>query len=253
MWFDTHCHLYQLADEGSLDAVMGRAESAGVSHMLTVGVDAESSQRCLELARSWPQVHAGAAFHPSEAKGWEDSWADAIDELLHDPEVVAVGETGLDLYWDKTYLDDQLRMFARHIQLANKHDKTLVIHTRDSVDHALEALESQGAPARVVFHCWSGPKDALHRALSLGAHVSFAGNVSFRNAPELRAAAALVPGDRLLVETDSPYLAPVPMRGKPNEPAFVAHVGEAVADARGVQVEEIAEMTSRNARSLFGV
>jgi len=253
MWFDTHCHLYQLADEGSLDGVMDRAAAAGVSHMLTVGVDAASSRRCADLAREWVSVHAGAAFHPSEAKGWEDSWADAIDELLAGPEVVAVGETGLDLYWDKSYLDDQLRMFARHIELAKSHDKPLVIHTRDSVVEALDALESQGPPARVIFHCWSGPPDALARALSLDAFISFAGNVSYRNAPELREAAAAVPADRLLVETDSPYLAPVPKRGSTNEPAYVVHVGAAVAAARGEEPSLIAELTTANARAVFGV
>ena len=253
MWFDTHCHLYQIEDEGSLDDVMGRAAAAGVSDMLTVGVDASSSRRCLELARSWDTVHAGAAFHPSEAKGWRDAWADAIDELLTEPEVVAVGETGLDLYWDDSYLDDQLRMLARHIELAKKHDKALVLHTRESVTETLEALESRGAPDRTIFHCWSGPRAALERALSLGAYISFAGNVSYRNAPELREAAAAVPADRLLVETDSPYLSPVPKRGRPNEPGFVVHVGEAVAAARGEDVQEVAHRTAANARAVLGL
>ena len=253
MWFDTHCHLYQIADEGSLDEVMVRARDAQVSGMLTVGVDAESSRRCLDLARAWDPVHAGAAVHPSEAKGWQDSWADPIDELLSVPEVVAVGETGLDLYWDKSYLDDQLRMLARHIELAKKHEKPLVLHTRESVTETLDALEANGAPDRVIFHCWSGPPEALERALSLGAFISFAGNVSYKNAPELREAAAAVPSDRLLVETDSPYLAPVPKRGRPNEPAFVVHVGEAVARARGEEIESVAERTTANARAIFGV
>ena len=253
MWFDTHCHLYQIEDEGSLDEVMGRAASAGVSDMLTVGVDAVSSRRCLELARRWDEVHAGAAFHPSEAKGWQDSWADAIDELLTAPEVVAVGETGLDLYWDDTYLDDQLRMLVRHIELAKKHDKALVLHTRESVNETLEALESHGVPNRTIFHCWSGPRGALDQALSLGAYISFAGNVSYKNAPELREAAAAVPADRLLVETDSPFLAPVPKRGRPNEPAFVVHVGEAVAAARGEEPEEVGHRTAINARAVFGL
>lgn len=253
MWFDTHCHLYQIEDEGSLDDVMGRAAAAGVSDMLTVGVDAASSRRCLELARTWEPVHAGAAFHPSEAKGWQDSWADAIDELLTEPEVVAVGETGLDLYWDDSYLDDQLRMLARHVGLAKKHDKALVLHTRESVTETLEALESHGVPSRTIFHCWSGPRAALERALSLGAYISFAGNVSYRNAPELREAAAAVPADRLLVETDSPYLAPVPKRGRPNEPGFVVHVGEAIAEARSEELEEVANRTAANARSVLGL
>lgn len=253
MWFDTHSHLYDLERDGSLEAALERATVAGVTHILTVGVDVETSQRCRDLARAHPSVHAGAAFHPTEAKGWDDGWAEPIDELLADDEVVAVGETGLDLYWDRSYLDDQLRMFTRHIELAKKHDKALIIHTRDSVEQALDVLEREGPPDGLVFHCWSGSRAALRRALKLGAHVSFAGNVSFRNAPELREAATAVPLDRLLVETDSPYLAPVPHRGKPNEPSFVIHVGQAVAEARGEETALLAEATTANARALFRV
>lgn len=253
MWFDTHCHLYDLERDGSLDPALARAADAGVTQMLTVGVDVETSKRCRDLARSYPTVYAGAAFHPTEAKGWDDAWAVPIDELLADPQVVAVGETGLDLYWDKSFLDDQLKLFGKHIELAKKHDKPLVIHTRDSVDQALDVLERDGAPGGLVFHCWSGSRDALERALALGAHISFAGNVSFRNAPELREVAAAVPLSRLLVETDSPYLAPVPHRGKPNEPAYVVLVGEAVAAARGEEPIELAEATTANARALFRV
>lgn len=253
MWFDTHCHLYELEEQGPLDEVVDRATAAGVQDILCVGVDPGSALRCLELAKSYEGVHAGAAYHPTEAKGWKDSWADAIDELLQAPEVRAVGETGLDLYWDKSYLDDQLRMFASHIALAKKHEKALVIHTRESVGEALDALDGAGAPARVVFHCWSGSSDDLSRALGLGAYISFAGNVSYKNAGPLREAAAAVPRDRLLVETDAPYLAPVPHRGRRNEPAFVMHVGEAVAEARGEEVELVAEQTTANARTVFGV
>ncbi len=219
--------------------------------MLVVGVDRETSGRCIEIAEEF-SLCAGAAYHPTSARGWNDGWADAIDEMLQLPHVRAVGETGLDFYWDTSYVEDQKAAFTAHIALAKKHDKTLVIHTRDSIDTALEMLERGGAPDRLIFHCWSGDEPSLQRALGCGAHVSFAGNVSYGKNEALRAAARQVPADRLLVETDSPYLSPKPYRHLKNEPAFVVHVGEAVAAARGVDVEELAALTFTNARVLLG-
>jgi TatD DNase family protein len=248
-WFDTHCHLYDV--EGS-DAAVERARLAGVEGMVVLGVDVETSRSSLDVAGS-DGVWAGVAIHPTEAKGWDDSRADEIEAMLADPKVVAVGETGLDLYWDKTYLDDQVKAFEKHIQLAKKHDKALIIHTRESTDEALDVLESKGPPEHFVFHCWSGDPGQMERALNLGAMVSFAGNVSFKSAQNLRDAAAAVPDDRILIETDSPSLAPVPKRGRPNEPAYVVHVGAAVAAARGVSEDEIAASTTRNARTFFGL
>lgn len=173
--------------------------------------------------------------------------------MLALPIVRAVGETGLDFYWDRSYVDDQKVAFAAHIGLAKKHDKALVIHTRDSIETTLEMLEELGPPERLIFHCWSGDEPSLQRALALGAHVSFAGNVSYSKNDSLRDAARSVPADRLLIETDSPYLSPKPVRHLKNEPAFVAHVGAAVAAARDVDVEELAALTSANARALLGV
>lgn len=257
MWFDSHCHLYEFDDpEGAvdpLDEVLRRAESEGVKDILVPGTDAASSEHAVRLAQH-PGVWAGAAFHPTSAKGWEESWAEDIDRLLELDEVRAVGETGLDHYWDTSFNEDQENAFLAHLRLAKKHDKALVIHTRDSLDAVLDILERTGAPGRTIFHCWSGDKDhQLDRALALGAFVSFAGNVSFKNAPNLREAAVRVPADRLLIETDAPYLAPVPKRGKTNEPSFLVHVGVAVAEARGADTQEIARVTTANARSIFGL
>ncbi|MDQ4025003.1 MAG: TatD family hydrolase [Actinomycetota bacterium] len=253
MWFDSHCHLYDLEDQETWDAVMERARAASVRGVLVVGVDPETSRRALELATASDMIWAGAAFHPSSSKGWQDAWLDSIEGLLANERVVAVGETGLDFYHDTSFVHDQRRMFAAHIELAKKRDKALVIHTRRSVDQALEMLQEHGPPHRLVFHCWSGDIQQLHRALGLGAFISFAGNVSFKNATDLRAAARAVPVDRLVVETDAPYLAPVPHRGKRNEPAYVRFVGEAVAAARGATPIELAEVTTSNARRLFAL
>ena len=256
MWFDSHCHLYELDPPGAeaeIDEVLQRAQHVAVNDILVPGTDLETSQHAVRLAAR-PGVWAAAAYHPSSAKGWEDSWAEPIEELLALDEVRAVGETGLDHYWDTSFNDEQEKAFLAHVAMSKKFDKALVIHTRDSLDVVLEILERVGAPERTIFHCWSGETpEHMKRALALGAFVSFAGNVSFKNAPGLRTAASLVPEDRLLVETDSPYLAPVPNRGKRNEPSYLVHVGEAVAAARAVEPEEIAAGTTRNARSIFGL
>ncbi|HEX2196749.1 MAG TPA: TatD family hydrolase, partial [Actinomycetota bacterium] len=192
-------------------------------------------------------------LHPTSAREWSDYVANGIEALLRLDRVVAVGESGLDLYWDTTFLDVQQKVFEAHVAWAKEHDKALVIHTRASVDEAIAALERVSPPERLVFHCWSGDATQMQRALDLGAFVSFAGNVTFKGAEPLRALAATVPEDRLLVETDSPYLATVPHRGKPNEPAHVVLVGTAIAEARGETVEAVAEATTRNARRLLAI
>lgn len=250
-WFDSHCHLYDI-EAGAPEEIVERARAAGVADMVVLGVDVATSKRAIELA-SIEGVHAGAAFHPTSTEGWTDPWADEIDALLADDRTVAVGESGIDLYWDKSYFEDQRRALIAHVALAKKHDKALVLHTRDSIDETLAIVEAAGAPDRLVFHCWSGGLEQLRRALALGSFVSFAGNVSFKNAGDLREAARRVPSDRLLIETDAPYLTPVPHRGKRNEPAYVVHTGEAVAAARGETLEETASITTANAKTLFGL
>ena len=251
VWFDTHCHLYDVEDEAA--DVVERARSAGVGTMVTLGVDVPTSRRSLRIAEQFDAVYAGAAYHPSETQGWHHRWIADIEALAESPRVVAIGETGLDLYWDDSFFDSQLRAFASHIELAKRLDKALVIHTRDSMKEALEMFSRGNPPQRSVFHCWSGTQEQLEAALGHGAFISFAGNVSYKNAEDLREAARAVPEDRLLVETDSPYLAPVPHRGKPNEPAYVVDVGRAVAEARGVEAEEVAELTTTNAMALFAL
>ena len=250
MWFDSHCHLH-LCD-GSPAEVIERARAARVDEMLAVGIDIASSLVAADLAGQ-ERVWAACGVHPNECSGFGDSEAEILDELLGRDGVVAVGESGLDFYRDDVDPETQRRTFGVHIDLAKLHDKTLVIHTRDSVGQAIDVLESVEPPARLVFHCWSGgPKD-LARALRLGAFISFAGNISFRSAASLREVAALVPEDRLLVETDSPFLSPEPHRGRPNEPAHVADVGRAVAEAKKTDIEVLASDTTRNARRLFGL
>jgi TatD DNase family protein len=172
---------------------------------------------------------------------------------MKEERVVAVGETGLDFYRDWAPVDAQRRSFLEHIELAHEYNRALIIHTRDSVDAALEMLRAAGPPKRLVFHCWSGDLPQLNDAVEEGAYISFAGNVSFKNADDLRSVAREVPLDKILVETDSPFLAPVPHRGKPNEPAYVADVGAALAATLDLAVEDLATRTTSNARALFGL
>ena len=220
--------------------------------MVTVGIDVASSRRVVDIADG-EVVWAAVGIHPNSATEADERSLAAIEELLSDPRVVAVGESGLDFYRDHAPHDRQRFAFTAHLRLAKEHGVALVIHTRASVTAALDLLEEQGPPDRFVFHCWSGDGAELTRALGLGAYVSFAGNVTFKNAPDLRERAAEVPAERLLIETDAPFLAPVPNRGRPNEPAWVALVGEAVAAARGEDAARVARTTEANARTLFAL
>src|SRR5919106_2262091 len=231
-WFDSHCHLHLCEGEAPAEDLVARARSAGVEGLLTVGIDAESSLRSLELAGVL-DIFASAGVHPNSALDWNDGTSAAVARLLEDERVVAVGETGLDFYRDSCPPEKQRRAFADHIGLAQATGKALVIHTRNSIDEAIDVLQGEGPPPKCILHCWSGDAAQLRRALDLGAFVSFAGNVSFKSADDLRAAVRLVPLDRMLVETDSPFLAPVPHRGRSNEPAYVADVGRVVAEAAG--------------------
>ncbi len=247
-WIDDHCHLDLTAERGpSADAAVAAARAAGVERLITVGTDVASSRTAIEVARRFDDVWATAGVHPHDAK---DGW-DGIEALLAEPEVVAVGECGLDYHYDHSPRAVQRESFAAQIALAHAHDLALVVHTREAWDDTFAVLDAEGVPDRTVIHCFTGGADEARRCLDRGAHLSFSGIVTFKGAPEVREAVALCPLDRLLVETDSPFLAPVPHRGRPNQPAFVTHVAEAVADARGVPLAAVADATWANAAHVY--
>lgn len=250
VWVDTHCHLDSLEEVG---AVLGRSRSAGVQAVVTVGCDLESSRRAVDIASLHDEVWAAVGVHPHDAVTLTEESLDALRGLASGPRVVAVGEIGLDYYRDLSPREVQREAFRRQIETARLLGRPVVVHMRDAHDDVFSMLSEGGPPARLVFHCFSGGPQEAKRALDLGGHLSFAGNISYRDAGELREAARVVPLDRLLVETDSPYLAPVPHRGRRNEPAFVGAVGAALAEAIRRPVEEVAEATTLNARLVFGL
>src|SRR5437016_6097655 len=248
VWTDSHCHI-------SLDGVgapaVAEARDAGVTRIVTVGTDAEESRAALTLARHHDGVWATVGLHPHEAVRGVESIVPVLEDALARGEVVAVGECCLDYHYDHSPRPVQRDAFAAQIALARRHDLALVIHTREAWDDTFAVLGAEGVPERTVFHCFTGGPDEARRCLALGAWLSFSGIVTFPNASDLRAAAAMCPLDRLLVETDSPFLAPVPHRGRPNRPSLVPVVGAGVAQVRGVPVPAVEEATWASAEAAF--
>ncbi|MEY2447672.1 MAG: TatD DNase family protein [Acidimicrobiaceae bacterium] len=247
VWTDDHCHLPD--DLEAARAQVAAAAAAGVTRMVTVGTTVEQSKAAIAVARAVDGVWATAGVHPHDAK----DGTDGLEELLRAPEVVAVGECGLDYHYNHSPVDVQRDVFARQIGLAHTHDLALVIHTREAWDDTFAVLAEHGVPRRTVFHCFTGGVEEAQRAVALGAYLSFSGIVTFPNASDVRAAASTCPLDRLLVETDAPFLTPVPRRGTPNQPAFVTLVGAAVAAVKDLPPEQIAAVTWANAEILFGL
>lgn len=249
-WTDDHCHLHfsDATTEAVADAV-GAARAGGVARMVTVGCDVADSGAAIAVARAHEGVWATAGVHPHEAR----HGIDGLEALLEDPAVVAVGECGLDHHYDHSPRDVQRDVFAAQIALAHRHGLALVIHTREAWDDTFDVLTAEGVPERTIFHCFTGGPEEAERCLALGAMLSISGVVTFRSADDVRAAVAGCPLDRLLVETDAPFLAPVPHRGERNRPALVPVVGAAVAAVLDVAVEEIAEVTWANASRTYGL
>ncbi len=246
-WVDSHCHLPGV----EADELVAEAGAAGVGTMITVGCDRASSLEALDVAARHPGVHATIGLHPHEARHGVESIADLFDAA--GGRAVAVGECGLDYHYDHSPRDQQREAFAAQIAIANERAMPLVIHTREAWDDTFAILDAEGVPARTIFHCFTGGPEAARRCLERGALVSFSGIVTFPGAADVREAAALVPLDSTLVETDSPFLAPVPNRGKRNRPAWVPLVGACLADLHGVAVDVIRDATHRTAAAAFAL
>jgi TatD DNase family protein len=250
---DTHAHLDDPRLRGDWDGVLARARAAGVVQVIAIGTTAADSAEVVALSRAHSGIFAAVGIHPNEAAGATEADWGAILGLAAQPEVVAIGETGLDRYWDRTPFEVQQEWFGRHLELAHRLDRPVVIHGRDCARDLVEQLRALGRPVRGVQHSFTGTWDDARAFLDLGLHLSFAGMLTYANKSldALRDVAARVPLDRILVETDSPYLSPHPFRGKTNEPARVAVTASRLAEIRHLAPEELARITTENARRLF--
>jgi TatD DNase family protein len=279
-WFDSHCHVQEEfleGDSGSgseaggagetvgapggggLDALLVRARSEGVDRLICIGTGVTTSAQAVAVARftargdGAPRAWASVGLHPHEAREGVDAVADLLARELAtgDGAVVAVGECGLDYYYEHSPREAQREAFAAQIALAHMHALALVIHARDAWDDLFDVLNAEGVPDRTVLHCFTGGPHEVDRCLDAGMFVSFSGIITFKNADDVRAAAARCPLDRLLVETDSPFLAPVPHRGRTNEPSYLPLVGDAIAAAKGCAVDDVMERTAATAAMVF--
>ena len=246
MWADSHCHL---PFEGMGAPAVDEARAAGVTRMITIGTDAAESAAAVELAHAHAGVWATIGLHPHDAVEGVEGIAALLDRP--DPVVVGIGECGLDYHYDHSPRPVQRQVFADQVAWAAERDMTLVVHTREAWDDTFAILAAARLPERWVLHCFSGGPVEAARGLEMGAMLSFSGIVTFKSADDVRAAAAACPLDRLLVETDSPYLAPVPFRGRPNRPSLVPVVGAALAAVRGVTPAEIEQATWANTAAVF--
>jgi len=256
---DAHAHLEIVTntapDSPEIGKVLADAKSVGIDRIVQVGYSAEQSEWGVKLAEHWPNVLATVALHPNEAPVVADLEADLaiIEKLASHPRVRAIGETGLDFYRTEPALQERQKYsFRRHIDLAKRVDKALVIHDRDAHKAVLDLLIEEGAPAKTIFHCFSGDAEMARECIEKGYILSFTGTLTFKNAPALREAVKLVPLDQLLVETDSPFLAPMPHRGALNTPAQIPTILRFMADERGEDVDELATAISNNCERLFG-
>ena len=246
---DSHTHLESCRPDDT--ELVAAADREGVRRMLTVGTDGASCRAALQAAEDFPQVYAAICRHPNEATGFDDADLAELEALAAHPRCVAIGETGLDFYRDRTAPEDQQRAFEAQIDLARRTDKPLVIHTRAAEEPTVATLREHAGGVKVILHCFSMP-DRLDECLEAGWFISFAGNVTYPSAQDLAEAAERVPDDRLLVETDAPYLTPQAVRKERNQPAFVVHTARFVAERRGVAYEDLEATVERNAAALFG-
>jgi TatD DNase family protein len=253
---DSHAHIQGNEYDGEVEAVIERARGAGVEKIIAVGGagDMSSNTDAIALADSFPDIYATVGMHPHDAKDVGTEELRALSELTAHPKVVAVGETGLDYYYNHSPRDMQRRVFSQFIRIARQTGLPIVVHERDATKDAAELLRSEGAgELRGVIHCFTGNYEAACAYLDLGLYLSFTGIITFKNAESLRDVVRKVPLEHMLIETDSPFLTPVPHRGKRNEPAYVRFVAETVAIIRGISLEQVARITSANAQNLFEI
>ncbi|MBU1019834.1 MAG: TatD family hydrolase [Firmicutes bacterium] len=252
MLVDTHVHLNSHKFTENLDEVIKRALQNGVEMMIVVGYDKETNRKAIKIAEQYSFIFATVGYHPTEAKNIRDEDFTLLIEQLQHQKVVGVGECGLDFYWDKEFIDKQISVFQRQIEISLEMKKPLVIHMRDASEATYNVL-SEYHDLLGIMHCYSGSPEMAEMFLKLGLHISLGGPVTFKNGIKPKEVAAMVPIDKLLIETDSPYLSPHPFRGKTNEPYMVKLVAEEIARVRGMSYTELATETTKNAYKLFNI
>lgn len=254
MLFDTHAHLNATQFNEDVEQVIERARAEGVSHIVVVGFDRPTIQRAMELAEQYSFIYAAVGWHPVDAIHMTDEDLIMIECLAAHPKVVALGEMGLDYYWDQSPKEVQKEVFRKQIRLAKKVKLPIVIHNRDATADIVHILQEEHAEeVGGVMHCFSGSIEVARQCIDMNFYISFGGPVTFKNAKKPKEVAKEIPLDRLLIETDCPYLTPHPFRGKRNEPSYVKYVAEAIAELKGISFEEVAQKTSDNAKRLFGI
>jgi TatD DNase family protein len=254
MLIDSHCHIDDARFDTDREAMMTRARMVGVTHFVTIGCDIETSREAAKLAQQYPYIAATVGVHPHEVKRIEPGWYDELRSLARNPGVVAYGEIGLDYHYDHSPREIQRLRFREQVQLARELRLPIVIHTREAQEDTIAILKEEKAhELGGVFHCFSGDAWLAKDALDLGFYLSFSGVITFQNASMLRDIVKTVPMDRVLVETDAPYLTPVPHRGKRNEPAYVRHVADKIAELHGFSVQQVDDATTQNTKRLFQI
>lgn len=254
MLFDTHCHLYDTVYDADRPAVLERARAAGIGRMLCPATDRQSSEACVELARHYDGIYAAVGIHPQEAGRVQPGDIEAIRRMAEqEPSVVAIGEVGLDYHYDTPARDTQKEIFIEMIGLARDLDLPIDIHDREAHGDTMEILRQYGKGLRGVFHCYSGSLEMTTELIRMGFYFGFTGTVVFPNSKRAKQVASRIPMERILIETDSPYLTPPPYRGRRNEPAYVRYVAEEIARLRGLDVEYVISQTTANGLQVFGI
>ncbi|MGJ7036503.1 TatD family hydrolase [Anoxybacillus eryuanensis] len=254
MLFDTHAHLNATQFNEDVEQVIERARAEGVSHIVVVGFDRPTIQRAIKLAEQYSFIYAAVGWHPVDAIHMTDEDLTMIERLASHPKVVALGEMGLDYYWDQSPKEVQKEVFRKQIRLAKKVKLPIIIHNRDATADIVHILREENAEeVGGVMHCFSGSIEVARQCIDMNFYISFGGPVTFKNAKKPKEVAKEIPLNRLLIETDCPYLTPHPFRGKRNEPSYVKYVAEAIAELKGLSFEEVAQKTSDNAKRLFGI
>ena len=250
---DTHSHI-DMEEFDDLDAIISNAKTAGVEKIILPSVDRNSFEKVIKISSKYEEVYCALGIHPTEAQGVNDSDYDKILELASNPKVVAIGECGLDYYWDKTYVKEQKEVFLKQIEIAKQLSLPLLVHDREAHKDTFDLLNKNiNDEINIVMHCFSGSLEFATECVKKGFYIALGGVVTFKNAKKMHEVAKNIPLENLLIETDAPYLTPIPYRGKRNEPAYVKFVAEEIAKIRGISYDEVAENTTANARRVFKI